>query len=171
VEDVRIEELLELPQLNAKGGIAAAEAYAWHKDMLERDFARYDPRVGNRILGGRQQSAADYIGLLTARSRIGEAADMATAPYDAIVMPTCAIVAPPISAFEADEDYLRLNFSLLRNTAVANFLDRCAISLPCHEPGAAPVGFMLMGEHGGDEDLFSVAQAVERVLDRARGAA
>jgi aspartyl-tRNA(Asn)/glutamyl-tRNA(Gln) amidotransferase subunit A len=139
--------------------------------MLEESADQYDPRVGNRILGGRNQTAADYIRLLQARARIAEAADAVTHPYDAIVMPTCSIVAPPAAAFEADEDYLRLNFSLLRNTAVGNFLDRCAISLPCHEPGAAPVGFMLMGEHGGDEDLFSVAKAVERVLDRARGAA
>ena len=79
-------------------------------------------------------------------------------------MPTCAIVAPAISEFAEDEDYLRLNFLLLRNTSVGNFLDRCAISLPCHKPGTPPTGFMLMGEWEGDAALFSAAAAVEAVL-------
>jgi aspartyl-tRNA(Asn)/glutamyl-tRNA(Gln) amidotransferase subunit A len=99
-----------------------------------------------------------------------ETADEAFFGFDAIVMPTCAIVAPPVADFARDEDYVRLNMALLRNTAVINFLDRCGISLPCHEPGTAPVGFMLMGDHGGDVELFSVAAAVEAVLDQARGA-
>jgi aspartyl-tRNA(Asn)/glutamyl-tRNA(Gln) amidotransferase subunit A len=45
-------------------------------------------------------------------------------------MPTVAITAPPISAFERDEDYRRLNALLLRNTSVINFLDCCAITVP-----------------------------------------
>ncbi|MDB5316159.1 MAG: amidase family protein, partial [Rhodospirillales bacterium] len=40
--------------------------------------------------------------------------------------------------------------------------------LPCHTPGEAPVGLMLMGEHGGDTALFAVAAAVESAL-RADG--
>ena len=42
--------------------------------------------------------------------------------------------------------------------------DLCSISLPVHAPGAAPVGLMLTGKHGGDEALFRVAQAFEAVL-------
>jgi hypothetical protein len=53
-------------------------------------------------------------------------------------MPTVAITAPPIAAFDKDEDYRRLNALLLRNTSVVNFLDGCAVSLPI--PTAAPPG-------------------------------
>ena len=53
---------------------------------------------------------------------------------------------------------------ILRNTALGNFLDRCAISLPCHRPGEAPVGLMLMGETMGDARLFQIAAAVEAAL-------
>ena len=51
---------------------------------------------------------------------------------------------------------------ILRNTALGNFLDRCAISIPCHRPGDAPVGLMLMGETMGDARLFRIAAAVEK---------
>jgi aspartyl-tRNA(Asn)/glutamyl-tRNA(Gln) amidotransferase subunit A len=170
IEDFVIDELDELRQINAKGGLAAAEAYGWHKEMLASDGDRYDPRVGSRILGGQAQSAADYLDLLTARARLTDAADAVTHRFDAVVLPACALIAPRESAFAEEKDYARINMMLLRNTAVGNFLDRCAISLPCHRPGEAPVGFMLMGEHGADEALFSVAQAVEGTLNAVRGA-
>ena len=167
--DVEIEELGELPGLNTKGGLSAAEAYAFHRQQITAHGDDYDQRVRNRIEAGSAQSAWEYMDILNARRRISAAADEATAAYDAIVMPTCTIVAPPITAFEQDDDYWRLNFALLRNTAVANFLDRCAISLPAHESGAAPTGVMLMGEWDGDDALFAAAVAVEGVLAARRG--
>ena len=80
-------------------------------------------------------------------------------------MPTCPLLPPPIAALEADSDaYTRVNLLQLRNCAFGNFLDRCAISLPCTQPGEAPVGLMLMGETMGDAKLFRVAGAVEAAL-------
>ena len=63
-----------------------------------------------------------------------------------------------------DAAFTRMNGLALRNTSLGNFLDRCAISLPAHRAGEAPVGFMLMGETGGDRRLFALAAAIERVL-------
>ena len=51
---------------------------------------------------------------------------------------------------------------VLRNPSIANFLDRCSISIPCHRAGDAPVGLMLFGEHGADRRLLSIAAAIER---------
>ena len=45
--------------MNAKGGFAAAESYAWHRDLLVQKGEFYDPRVRSRILRGRKQNAAD----------------------------------------------------------------------------------------------------------------
>ena len=53
---------------------------------------------------------------------------------------------------------------VLRNPTIANVLDRCAISLPCHRGGDAPVGLMLVGEHGADRRLLAIAAAVEQVV-------
>ena len=53
---------------------------------------------------------------------------------------------------------------MLRNCSFGNFLDRCAISLPIHQFGEAPVGMMVMGNTGEDEKLLEVANSIERVV-------
>jgi aspartyl-tRNA(Asn)/glutamyl-tRNA(Gln) amidotransferase subunit A len=110
-------------------------------------------------------TAAEYVDLLGARAAIIRQFDAATRDFDALVLPTCPLVPPVIAALEADEaEYNRVNLLQLRNTALGNFLDRCAISLPCHRAGEAPVGLMVMGETMGDARLFRVAAGVEAAL-------
>jgi aspartyl-tRNA(Asn)/glutamyl-tRNA(Gln) amidotransferase subunit A len=84
--------------------------------------------------------------------------------YDALVMPTVPIVAPSLASLEAEEQFRSVNLLMLRNTTIANLLDRCAISVPCHRGGDAPVGLMLVGEHGADRRLFSIAAAIEQIV-------
>src|SRR5262249_4376392 len=155
-------EFDQIMQLNSKGGIAVAEAYAWHRSMLEREADHYDPRVSSRMLKGREHSA-DYLrDLLAARARMIEAVGAKTCDCAALVMPTVPVVAPLLSEFDLDPDYLRLNALVLRNPALANFLDGCAISLPIHDPGEAPTGLMLIGRTGEDRLLLGIAAAVEK---------
>ncbi len=154
----------QIAEANAAGGFAAAEAFAWHRPLLAEKGALYDPRIRARIERGGRQSAADYIGLLAARARIIAGFDAATRDFDALVLPTAPIVPPRIAELDDEAAYNRLNMLILRNTAPANFLDRCAISLPCHRAGEPPVGLMLMGETMGDARLFAIAAAVEAAL-------
>lgn len=158
-----LEELQRIPEINAKGGIAAAEAYAWHRQLLEREPHRYDPRVAARILKGGEQSEDDVREVRAARRRLIEDIGNRTLGFDALVMPTVPIVAPALEQFALDADYVRLNALVLRNPSIANFLDGCGISLPIHEPGEPPVGLMLIGRHDDDERLFDIAHAIERV--------
>ena len=79
-------------------------------------------------------------------------------------MPTAPVVPPKLAALTDQAEYNRVNMQVLRNPALGNFLDRCAISIPCHRPGAAPVGLMLMGETMGDARLFRIAAAAEAAL-------
>ena len=79
-------------------------------------------------------------------------------------MPTVAITAPPIAACADDREYFRLNNLILRNTALINFLDRCAVTLPIQPPGVAPVGLMIVGEHGADRRLLAIAMGIEAAL-------
>ena len=76
--------------------------------------------------------AADYIELVAARARIIAAVARRTAGFDAVICPTCPVIPPAIAEVEEEAEYNRINLLLLRNTAVANFLDRCSISLPIH---------------------------------------
>ena len=153
-----------IPAANAKGGFAAAESYAWHRALLAKSAAGYDPRIRARIERGAQINAADYIDLAAARAAIIREMDASTAPFDALIMPTAPIVPPTIAELEPEAEYNRVNLLALRNTALGNFLDRCAISLPCTATGEAPVGLMLMGETMGDAKLFAIAAAVEAAL-------
>lgn len=155
----------EIVAANAKGGFAAAQCYAAQRAWLEGPEAwRYDPRVSVRIAKGAQQSAADYLALIDARRRLIQAADALTAPYDALLLPTTPMVAPPLAAIAADEDYGRINLLALRNPSLANFLDRCSISLPCPVGDGLPVGLMLIGETCGDEALLQLAASVAAAL-------
>ena len=53
---------------------------------------------------------------------------------------------------------------ILRNPTLINFLDGCALSLPCHADGTAPVGLMIAGSNGADRRILAVGQAVEDLL-------
>ncbi|TCZ59758.1 amidase [Roseicella aquatilis] len=164
IELFDIPELAELPAVNATGGFAASEAWAWHRHLTAERGAGYDPRILARIRRGERMSAADYIDLVGHRARLVAAVARRTAAFDAVVAPTCPIVPPAIAALEPEEAYNRVNLLLLRNTAVGNFLDRCSISLPIGVPGEAPVGLMLTGEAMADRALLATAQAVEAAL-------
>ncbi|HYW92672.1 MAG TPA: amidase [Gammaproteobacteria bacterium] len=166
VEGLRFEPLVSMPDMVVNGGIQGAEAYAHHRPIIQAHRDEYDPRVLARIELAAAQNAADYVDLCALRRALGAEADRVTADFDAVVLPTTPVTAPPESSLADYEEYLRMNRLMLRNTSVANILDRPAISLPCHEPGTAPVGLMLIGHAGRDRDLFAVANAVERVLAR-----
>jgi len=164
VEYVDLPQLNELPAINAKGGFAASEAFAWHQKLIARRGKDYDQLVYPRIMRGKEMSAADYIDLLAARADLIKRISAVTANYDAVIMPTCAIVAPTLDEVSTPEGFTKKNMLLLRNTTVGNFLDRCAISLPCHAAGELPVGFMLMGEAMADKRVLGMARSVAPVV-------
>jgi len=158
------------PTYFVKGGIAGAEAYVVHRPNLDR-LHLYDPRVGQRIALGKDISAAEHIELVRLRASTIDAFASLAAPFDAVVMPTVACVAPTIEeAGRSDDDYIRWNLRLLRNAGLVNFLDGCALTLPCHEPGSAPVGFSVCGPTGTDRRVLAVGAAIERALRPAGSA-
>jgi aspartyl-tRNA(Asn)/glutamyl-tRNA(Gln) amidotransferase subunit A len=164
VTDLPLAELGEYPAQSGRGLLVNCEAFAWHEELLARRGNEYDPRVRSRIEFGRPISAVAYIRLCAARMDWIRRVAARTADFDALLMPTVAITAPPISAFADDREYFRLNGLILRNTAVINFLDRCAVTLPIQPPGTAPVGLMIVGEHGGDRRLLAIAGGIEATL-------
>ena len=168
VDEIPLSELDELPAINRKGGFSGPEAYALHRERIDSQGAQYDPRVLTRLRRGREQSAADYLALIRARADLQRRIDPQLAEFDALLLPTTPNIAPLLQDLESDEAYLRTNSLTLRNTSVANFLDRCAISVPCHEAGTAPVGLMLMGAHGSDRRVLGAAAAVEALVSPSR---
>src|SRR6266542_2873914 len=163
VVDIPLTELAELPAINAAGGFAPIEAYAWHEPLLARRGDMYDQRVRQRIERASAMNAVDYIKLQAARADLIARVAGRTGGFDALLMPTVAITAPPIAAFERDDDYRHLNAMILRNTSVINFLDGCAATLPIASAGA-PVGLTVAGGHGADQRLLALARGIEAAL-------
>jgi len=168
VVELPLEMLADYARINIKGGLPVAEAYAWHEKLIERRGDDYDQRIRTRIARGREMTAAEYIRLIEGRAEFIRRFDAETEAFDALVMPTVPMTAPPIAAFTRDEDYARLNLKLLRNTSIINFLDRCALSLPIEPPGTAPVGLMVVGRHGEDRRLLGIGIGIETALEPVR---
>lgn len=154
----------DMARTNARGSIVGAEAYAIHRERLAAQGPQFDPFVRSRVERGREISAADYISLMRERTAMVRAMDARLADLDAIVMPTCAVTAPTIAECADPGGALTHNQMVLRNSAIVNFFDLCAISLPLPRRDGLPVGLMLAARNGQDRWLLRIAAAVEKLF-------
>lgn len=168
IERIELPEFQQLAFINRAGGFSCAEAWALHRDLIQTQETAYDPRVAYKILLGRHQSAADYIDLLAEREEWIRAVETRLAPYDALLMPTVPILPPRITDIQNDEQYFQTDALVLRNTSIINFLNGCAVSLPCHHQHEAPVGLTLAATAHHDQHLLRVAYTIEQLLNLMR---
>jgi aspartyl-tRNA(Asn)/glutamyl-tRNA(Gln) amidotransferase subunit A len=164
IERMAVPEFADIASLNVGGGFSAAESWAWHRALIAKKAELYDPRVISRIRRGESLSAADYVDLLAMRRAIIAGFERRVAPYDALVAPTVAMTPPVIADLAGDAAYTRANMLSLRNCALINTVDGCAISLPCHRDGEAPVGLMLAAAGGSDRTIFEIAAGIEPIV-------
>ncbi|MBI5322862.1 amidase [Bradyrhizobium sp.] len=164
IEHIEVPEFLDVGMMNAKGGFAAAESFAWHRYLITSKGNVYDPRVYVRIMRGEAITAADYIDMLNARRSLIARIAVRLAPYDALVMPTTANTPPRIADLADDKAFATANLRSLRNCTLINMIDGCAISLPAHREGEVPVGFMLAAAGGSDRRIFELAAAMEGTI-------
>jgi aspartyl-tRNA(Asn)/glutamyl-tRNA(Gln) amidotransferase subunit A len=164
IERIEVPEFSDVAPMNAKGGFAAAESYAWHRQLIAGKGNIYDPRVALRIKRGESLSAADYVDLLGARKSLIARTAARLAPYDAVVMPTTANTPPRIADLADDQAFAKANLLSLRNCTLINMIDGCAISLPCHRDGEVPVGLMLAASGGADRHIFELAAGMEAAI-------
>ena len=164
IEQIEVPEFLDIGAINAKGGFASAESYAWHRYLIASHGDIYDPRVSIRILRGEGISAADYIDMLATRRSLIAGIAVRLAPYDGLLLPTTANTPPSIADLADDNAFTRENVRALRNCTLINMIDGCAISLPCHREGEVPVGLMLAASGGSDRRIFELAAGMETAL-------
>ncbi len=158
-------EFAHAAEVNSRGALVSAEAFAWHRRWIETHRERYDPRVILRILPGERISPQQYDELLQRRARFVEEIDAIACGYDALLMPTTPDTAPAIADVVRDDaSYLRFNGRMLRNASVVNAFDGCALSIPCHEPGSAPVGLMIAGMGNADRRVLGIGLAAEAIV-------
>jgi aspartyl-tRNA(Asn)/glutamyl-tRNA(Gln) amidotransferase subunit A len=165
VEEIDAPVFTRAQDLFRNGGLAGAESWHVHRGRRDR-LAEVDPRVAKRLVLGEKFSAADYIEILHERAATIREADALVAPYDAMIYPTVAVIPPTIAEADAsDEAYFEWNLRILRNTGIANVLDGCAATIPCHRPGEATVGITIAGIGGTDRRTLAVAAAVQAVVE------
>ncbi len=158
-------EFAQAAVVNPRGILSSVEAFSWHKQWLKDRADKYDPRVLVRIRPGETVTAANYIELLRSRDNFVRTINAAASGYDAMLMPTTPDTAPTIAeVVKDDESYFRFNGRMLRNPSIVNLFDGCALSVPCHDPGSAPVGFMIAGTQNTDRKILAIGLAVEEVI-------
>lgn len=159
-------ELDELDVMNARGGITAYEAWQWHQRSAQARPEAYDPQVLMRLQRGSHLTEQDAAELYQQREAWRRRIHAALEGVDALLMPTVPLIAPTLASLEDPQRYREINALMLRNTSIINMLDGCAVSLPCHQTGDAPVGLSLASLHGDDARLLSWSLAVETALNR-----
>ena len=164
ISEEKLTLLDDMAQVNSKGGVQPAEAFAIHRDVLSRRADAIDPNVRVRLERARNVSAADYIDMVRERARLIRSMDQRLADVDVLAWPTTPIVAPTLEEVAKADDFARKNAMLLKNTVIVNFFDLCAISLPIPRDGGLPTGLMLVARNGQDRRLFRIAAAVERLF-------
>ncbi|MGE8688988.1 MAG: amidase [Achromobacter sp.] len=149
------------------GGIIAAEAYMLHAPRLAKDAARYDPRVGPRMLLGAQVPAHAYLAAQRRLVELRREYDAAMAGADAVLTPTVPMLPPTLAQLEDNDAYLRENSRAFSLTEFANRLDLPSISLPGDLADRSAVGLMATGLRGGDRALLAAAVRIEAALGAA----
>src|SRR5262249_1183524 len=124
----------------------------------------YDPRVRARIEAAAPLAPDALARLREARAATVSGVAVLMSRFDALLPPTVPLVAPTVAVLDKDGALHPVKPLLLRNPTVVNFIDGCAVSLPCQLPGEAPVGTMIAGLHGADVRILSVARAIEPLL-------
>lgn len=148
--------------LGLAGPLFTAEAWAIWGGVIDAHSELMFPPVRDRFRSGEIFSGTDVI---RAWRRLREIRNLwvgRTAGYDAVLLPTSAILPPDAARLLSDSAYFTTeNLLALRNTRIANLLGLCAITLPT---GHAMCGLSLMGRPHAEENLLRIAVAAEAAL-------
>jgi aspartyl-tRNA(Asn)/glutamyl-tRNA(Gln) amidotransferase subunit A len=145
----------------------AAEACAVNGRFLDEHFDALDPAVAHRMIAGRTLSSPDYFALLRQWMALRAAVQRTLRDVDALLVPTTPLPARPLATIDATrESYADYNARYLRNTAVGNLLNLCAVSLPCgFTRDGLPIGLMVYAKPFQEDVALRVAHAYERATE------
>jgi aspartyl-tRNA(Asn)/glutamyl-tRNA(Gln) amidotransferase subunit A len=163
VEDVQISHANVIAAVYQH--VVLSEAAAYHGSTLERMPERYTPPVRIRLEMGRYILAEDYVRALDGRQVLTREVDRALAGYDALVLPTLAIPAPPLGASSVEVGSARepVRNVMLRLTQLFNLTGHPAIAIPCgFTASGLPCSIQLAA---ADTDvLLEIARTCERTI-------
>ena len=172
VSSIEFPEAQQARQLNAKGLIIVAEAYALNKKWLEQHFDQLDPIVAHRMIKGKTVEAGEYLQNNLAWKNLRVKAVKSLKNVDALLVPATALPALPTAEIDADvETYTERNLSYLRNTAIGNILNMCGLSVPCgFTKQGLPIGLMVYAKPFQENLVLRTGYAFQKNTDWHRRA-
>ena len=146
------------------GTLIASEAYSLHRDYIEDMSKAIGPGVRARAQAAKQLLPGAYAEELRVMAERRRAFNEWFRAYDAILMPTMAVPAIPLS--EVDElspipGYL---------TRPANYLGLCSLAMPSGYSGGLPLGIQIVGKPFAERDVLRAGKAFQDATDHHRRA-
>jgi aspartyl-tRNA(Asn)/glutamyl-tRNA(Gln) amidotransferase subunit A len=155
----RIEPIGPLPWsswADDNGRLIAAEGYARHRAYIDRDDLTFDRPVRDRLRAGRAITAADYIEVQQRRDAARRQILQRLQGFDALLLPTTPLPAQPLAEIDA------LTATLSRFTRPGNFLDLCALAVPCgFTRGGLPLSLQIVGRPYDEAGILRLGWAYE----------
>jgi aspartyl-tRNA(Asn)/glutamyl-tRNA(Gln) amidotransferase subunit A len=167
VDSVATPEVAEAAGDQRRAFVIAAEALAVNGRFIDEQFDALDPVVAHRMKGGRQLSATDYFSVLRQWAALRARLVRTLADVDVLLVPATQIPPRPVAAIDASlEVYADANGRYLRNTALGNILNLCAVTLPCgFTADGLPLGLMIYAKPFDEALALRVAWAYEQATE------
>jgi aspartyl-tRNA(Asn)/glutamyl-tRNA(Gln) amidotransferase subunit A len=166
VDEVKLERV----SLAAAGSLAvvAAEALAYHAELLRTRAAEYDPEVARRLRLSAFVGGVHYVRAQQVRALVREEVDAALAHRDVLLAPATPIVAPTLDERQValGDGPSDVRAALLRFTRPFNFSGHPACAVPCgFTEGGLPIGMQLVGRPFDEATVLRAADAFQRLTD------
>ncbi|MEJ2000249.1 MAG: amidase family protein [Maritimibacter sp.] len=138
------------------------EAWAIWRDVIEAAPDKMFREILARFRAGGTFGASDYIAAWRRLREIRAEYHRLVSGFDAVLLPTTAIMPPNAARLLSDHDYyVSENLAALDNTRIGNLIGGAALTLPT---GLPSTGIMLMGPPMSEERLLRLGAAVEKAL-------
>jgi len=154
--------LPELEQAMALTSLFPAEAWGtWGEAILQRGASMHPP-IRARFEAGQAVGGAKFVADWQVLDALRAGFGAQTAGYDAVLLPSVAILPPRIEDLLADDDeFTARNLETLRNTRVGNLMNLTGLTLPT---GTRHCGLMLLCPAGHEARALRLGAAVEKTL-------
>lgn len=138
------------------------EAWATWRDVIQANpQAMYAP-IRERFEAGAAHSGADFVAAWRDLHRVRARFRDRTAGYDAVILPTAAILPPQRERLMRDgQYYVSANLLTLRNTRIGNLLGGAILSLPTGHPSC---GLSIMMPPMQEHRLLRLGRRIEATL-------
>lgn len=146
------------------GTLIASEAYALHRDYIEDLSKAIGPAVRSRAQLAKVLPAGAYAEEQRAMASRRKAFSEWFTGYDAILLPTMAIPAIPLS--EVDETSPIPGYL----TRPANYLGLCSLAMPSGLSDGLPIGIQIVGKPFAERDVLRLGKAFQDATDFHRRA-